>query len=93
MPIYVTSLSVTLASVTPHHTGPNTCSPTLDFSAPVQFSGGYPITLPANSTKTLSQLGYTQTPMPSITMNDRPLNQDACKGATLNFTYGGSAQS
>jgi len=44
-------------------------------------------------TKTLSQLGYTGAQLPSIRMLDRPLNQDGCRGATLNFTYSGSAQS
>ena len=89
--IYVTSLTVAL-SISATHSGPNPCTPS-DFDVThLQYTGGYPIVLPPG-TKTLSQLGYTQFQQPSIRMLDRPLNQDACKGATLNFTYTGSAQS
>jgi hypothetical protein len=89
--IYITSLAVEL-SISASHPGPNPCV-NADFDlSNLQFSGGYPINLPPG-TKTLSQLGYTQAQMPGISMFNRPLNQDACKNATLNFAYSGSAQS
>ena len=86
--IYITSLAVALSI--PASPGPNPCI-AADFVLS-QYSGGYPIILPPG-TKTLSLLGYTQAQMPSIRMLNRPLNQDACKSATLNFAYSGSAQS
>jgi hypothetical protein len=89
--IYLSSLNVALASITaPNAHGSLTCT-AADFSL-VQYSGAFPIVLPPG-TKTLSQLGYTQAQMPSISMPDRLLNQDGCKGATLNFGYSGNAQS
>jgi len=89
--IYLSSLNVALASISaPNAHGGLTCTPA-DFSL-AQYSGGFPIVLPPG-TKTLSQLGYTGAQLPSIRMLDRPLNQDGCRGATLNFTYSGSAQS
>jgi hypothetical protein len=89
--IYLSSLSVALPSITaPNAHGGLTCPPS-DFVL-TQYTGGFPIVLPPG-TKTLSQLGFARAQMPSITMVDRPLNQDGCKGATLNFSYSGNAQS
>ncbi len=57
-----------------------------------QFSGAYPLVIPASATRTLSQLGVTAGQLPAITMLDRPLNQDGCKGATITLGYAGSGQ-
>jgi large repetitive protein len=93
--IYVTSLNVTLPSIAaPNANATHPCS-NADFSL-TQFTGPIatkPIALPANSTRTLTQLGYSQSQLPTVKMLNRPANQDGCKNATLNFTYSGSAQS
>lgn len=57
-----------------------------------QFSGTYPLTVPANSTRTLSQLTTQSATFPKITMNDLASNQDNCKGAVLSLSYSGTGQ-
>jgi hypothetical protein len=89
--IYVTGLTVSLAITAPHKDATHPCT-AADFQLK-QYSGSYPITVTPGPAKTLSALGATQAQLPSITMPDTHLNQDGCKGATLTFTYGGSAQS
>jgi hypothetical protein len=98
--IYVTNLTSALA-ITSSHAGPNPCT-SADFDlSHFQFSGGYPIALGAGQTKTLSQLGYSSSQLPKISMVDRhdahpgdhSGNQDACQSAALHFTYTGTAQS
>ena len=51
-----------------------------------------PLELPANSTRTLSQLGVADADKPTVKMNDLlAVNQDACKGATVFLDYTGTA--
>jgi hypothetical protein len=90
VPIYVTSLTVSLASVTPL-TG-KTCAST-NFNLPTQWAGGYPLTIPANGSKSLSDFTADQSQWPHLTMKETGANQDGCKNATVNFTYSGQAQS
>ena len=87
--LYVTSLTALLSSVTPQ---PSKSCSTANFSGVTPFSGGYPIVLPANTTKTLTQLGYTTAQLPSIRMLDSG-PQNGCQGAVLHFSYGGNGQS
>jgi len=56
-----------------------------------QFSGT--ASLPANSTRTLSQLApaVTSAQWPLVQMPGLPANQDACKGAIFTLTYSGTA--
>jgi hypothetical protein len=84
-PLNVTSLTVSVTG-----TSQPGCS-TSNFSV-TQFSGAYPITVPANATRTLSQLGIAQAQRPKVTMLDLPVNQDICQntGITLGFTGTGS---
>jgi hypothetical protein len=84
-PLNVTNLSVAVTG-----TSKPACT-TSNFSV-TQFSGTYPITVPANSTRTLSQLGITQSQRPKVTMINLPVNQDVCKntGVALSFTGTGS---
>jgi hypothetical protein len=51
------------------------------------------MTVPASSTLTLSELGFTEGQMPQVGMLNRSVNQDGCKGSTLTFAYSGSAES
>ena len=46
-----------------------------------------PVTVPANSTKTLSQLGVPRTAWPVIRMIETRTNQNACEGTTLSISY------
>jgi hypothetical protein len=49
------------------------------------------VTVPANSTMSLSQLGVSTPSWPVIAMIDTHTNQDHCQGAPLTITYTGSA--
>lgn len=84
-PISVTNLAVSL-------TGTSKASCTPSNFAVGQFSGSYPLTVPANTTRTLSQLGVPQSGWPTVTMKDLPVNQDACKSTTLALSYTGTGQ-
>ena len=81
-PMQVTGLTVTVVA-----TNKSACA--TDNYSVRQFSGTYPI-VPANSTWSLSQLGITQTAWPAVTMINKPVNQDACKGATVQLGYTGT---
>ncbi len=83
----ITSLTVAVND----HTSRSGCSGSQNFRA-LQYGGSYPISVPANSTMTLAQLGVTQGQMPQLSMLDTNFNQDACKGATITLSYGGSAR-
>jgi hypothetical protein len=49
------------------------------------------VTVPGNSTRSLSALGIATANWPVITMIDTHINQNACQGAPLTITYTGSA--
>jgi hypothetical protein len=83
-PMSISTLAVSVAQVSKAG-----CSPAVDFGV-TQFSGSYPLTVPANSTRTLSQLSVPPANWPKVTMIDRPVNQDACKNATLTLSFTGS---
>lgn len=56
-----------------------------------QFSGpGFE--LPAASTTRLGRLGLAAARWPRVSMRDRPLNQDGCKGASLTLGYRGAGR-
>jgi hypothetical protein len=61
-----------------------------DFSV-TQFSGAYGFTIPASSTRTLSELGFPEAQLPQVAMPNRPVNQNGCKGASLQFDLTGTA--
>jgi hypothetical protein len=84
-PMDITNLTVSITG-----TSKAGCA-TSNFSV-TQFSGTYPVTLPANSTKTLSQLGVAQPFRPQVTMIDLPVNQDVCKNTGLTLGYTGTGQ-
>lgn len=74
------ALNVTLAA-----TSNPAC--TLDNFRVTQFRGRYPLTIPARSTRNLSQLGVPQSAWPTLTLVDLPVNQNACKNNTLSLTF------
>jgi uncharacterized membrane protein len=66
------------------------CSGTANYTVS-QYSGGYPLSIPANSTRTLSQLVADSSKWPKLAMLDLSTNQDSCKGATITLDYTGMA--
>ncbi|GAA3317626.1 COG1470 family protein [Arthrobacter ramosus] len=56
-----------------------------------QFSGSYPIAAPPGNSS-LSTSGIPANQWPQIKMLNSSLNQDGCKGATLQLSYSGTGQ-
>lgn len=84
------SLNVTNLTVSITGTDKPGCATGSNYSV-VQFGGVYPLTVPANSTRNLSQL-VSPSAFPKIVMNNLSTNQDACKGAKLSLSYSGTGQ-
>jgi uncharacterized membrane protein len=90
--ISVTNLTVALQSVTKAADAPadKPCGVS-DFTI-TQFSGSYPLTVPAGGTFTVSSAVLDNTLWPAITMTDAAGNQDGCHGAKLQFSFSGAGQ-
>jgi hypothetical protein len=86
-PIFVTSLTVAVQAAT---TKPGCDGPANIDIQQSNASAATPLVVPAHGSVTLPSGGVTA---PQVTMKNLPTNQDACKGATFTFTYGGSAHS
>ncbi len=85
--VQIAGLTVAIASVSaPNANVAHPCGP-VDFAV-TQFSGSYPFYIP-QGTSSLQSLGFASTTWPSVRLIDRPVNQDGCKGATVNLTYQG----
>jgi hypothetical protein len=85
----VASLNVSIRSVTaPFATTALPCTPA-DFLV-TQFSGSYPVAVPASTTRSLADLGIPSAQWPQVSIVDRPNDQDGCKGATVTLSYGGT---
>ncbi|MFF2297806.1 hypothetical protein [Arthrobacter sp. NPDC058127] len=65
------------------------CNPS-DYAV-TQFSGSYPIAAPPGNSS-LSGNGIPAAQWPQIKMLNSSLNQDGCKGATLQLSYSGTGQ-
>lgn len=55
-----------------------------------QYSGTYPLVIPAESSRTLAQLGVPRANWPTLGMIDLSTNQDICKNISLTLAYSGS---
>jgi hypothetical protein len=84
----VTGLTVTAGSVSAPRSTPLLPCTLADFSMQ-QFSGTYPLTLPASRSRTLSSLGVSPTRRPQVTLLNRALDQDGCQGASVTLAYSG----
>jgi hypothetical protein len=86
-PILVTSLTVTIqaGSTKPGCDGPANLQVTQS-----NASAANPLSVPAHGSVTLPAGSVTA---PQLLMRNLPTNQDACKGATFSFAYGGSSHS
>ncbi len=87
VPIEVTALS---AAVAPGSSNAGCDGPTNLQLTQSDVSPSNPLAVPANGHVTLPA-GNVHAP--EVLMRDLPVNQDACKGATFEFTYSGSAHS
>lgn len=87
--IVVSTLDVSIASIdAPAATAARSCGPE-DFSTG-RFAG-FPVIVPARASLHLSDAGVIAAQWPRVSMLDRELDQDGCKGATLELHYGGTA--
>jgi hypothetical protein len=86
----ISNLTVTVQSVTRVTSATLPCS-TADYAV-TQYSGPYPLSVPANGSASLSSLGVAPALRPQVKMIDTATNQDGCKGATLTLAYSGSGQ-
>jgi hypothetical protein len=82
-----TTLTVTSATVTVTGTNQADCDASNFFV--VQNLVGT-VNIPANTTESLSTAGDSQSNWPAVQMIDTGALQDACQGATVNFSYAGS---
>ncbi len=83
----LSNLSVTIAGITRTQAAVAAGLPcTMADYVVTNYSGGYPLTLPVGPS-TLSNLKSSSAVWPKITMLDTALNQDGCKGATLQLAY------
>lgn len=85
--IYVNQIAV---AVDPHTSAPG-CDAEVNFGVEQIPAGRYPITLPARSTHTLSELGFAEADMPAAKMHNLPVDQEACKTVQLHLQYSGTA--
>jgi hypothetical protein len=86
-PILVTSLTVTVQSGS---TKAGCDGPTNLQIVQSNASAANPLTVPAHGSASLPSGGVSA---PQVQMKNLPVSQDACKGATFTFAYGGSAHS
>ncbi len=84
---FSTTLTVTSATVTVTGTNASGCDAS-NFTVVQNLQGT--VNIPANTTESLQAAGDPQSNWPSVQMIDTNTNQDACEGATVNFTYSGS---
>jgi hypothetical protein len=90
LPLSLTGLTVSITSITaPRATAVLPCSSS-DFTVQ-QYSGAYPVVVPASSTASLQELGIPSSAWPQLAIIDLPTDQDGCQGASLTLAYSGQA--
>ena len=90
--VQITSVTITISPTTKKNgvTNPG-CNGTTNLVVVKSLTGT--VIVPANTTKTLSQLGIPQSQWPVLQMPNLSTNQDACKSTTFSITYSGTAAS
>ena len=86
----VTNLNVNVSVAVTGAAG--SCTPSANFAVAQLAATAYPVAVPANTTRSLSQAGVASSAWPTVRMLDTAVNQDGCKGATITLTYTGTAQ-
>jgi hypothetical protein len=90
VPLTIEQLVVTIDGVrAPQARVSHPCT-VADFAV-AQFSGSYRFMLPGSRTRRLSELGFPAKQWPTVSMIDRPVNQDGCERASLMLSYSGTA--
>jgi hypothetical protein len=82
---YNFALSVTAATVSVTGTSAAGCSASANFTVVQNLTAT--VVIPAGMTRSLSQLGIAQSAWPQVRMVDTGLNQDACRGASVSFSF------
>jgi hypothetical protein len=86
------SLSVSIKGITRTQAAVAAALPcTLADYVVTNYSGPYPLTVPVG-TSSLQSIGLPPALWPKIAMLDSALNQDGCKGATLQLAYSGAGE-
>lgn len=86
-----TPLSVTNLTVAITGTNSSGCVAKDNYTV-AQYSGSYPLTVPANGSVSLDGLNVSPQYWPSLFMLNLTTSQDGCKSAVLTLAYSGSAQ-
>jgi len=84
--IRITSVTATIDSLATPFASPSLPCTAGDYSI-TQLSGSAAIVIPANASRTLSQVGVPESQWPEFRMLDTSSNQDGCKGATITIDY------
>lgn len=89
-PIEILSSTITVAAGTIRGGVANPdCDGTVNLVVTKGLTGT--VVVPANATRTLSQLGVPESQWPVLTMPNLSTNQDACKSTTFTIDYAGTA--
>lgn len=83
----VGEITVQVASVT---TQPQQTCLVADFAV-TQIDAARQFALPANTSRTLTELGMTAADLPQVSMTNTSVNQDGCKRATVNLVFNARA--
>ncbi len=90
LPLSFTNLTVSITAITAPRATPLLPCSSADFSVQ-QYSGPYPVVVPASSTASLQELGIPTAAWPQAAIIDLPTDQDGCQGASLTLAYSGQA--
>jgi len=85
----VTNVTVAITGVLP--LAGRQCS-TTDYAVAKQYTGPYPISVPAGGTRALDVPGADRSLFPHVVMVNKAVNQDGCKGAQVQLTLSGTGQ-
>jgi hypothetical protein len=88
--LLIASLNVQVAAVSGPQTDPTHSCDSEDFAIE-QFSGAPGFTLPASSSADLGELGFVPSEWPTVSMLNRPVNQNGCQGASVSLSFTGTA--
>jgi hypothetical protein len=92
-PLLLTSVRVTVEDRTSIANANGTaagCSGRANMAVLRSFRGA--VTIPGNTSESLSAAGATAGQLPRVQMRDRRVNQDGCKNVTFHFTYAGTSR-
>lgn len=86
LPLRLTGLSVKIRALSAPRATPALPCTAADFSVQ-QYSGAYPVVIPALSARSLEGLGIPVAAWPQVAIVDRTSNQDGCQGASVTLAY------